>query len=147
MLSKKAKYGVRAVLLLAKNQKKGPMRICDLAEKENIPQKFLESILLELKIKGILYSKMGKGGGYCLGREPHSISVGEVIRVLDGPLAPVPCVSETAYRKCEDCRDERTCSIRVVMKKVRDNIADILDGTTFQDVVKIAEKIESEINK
>ena len=147
MLSKKAKYGIRAVLALAKNHEKGPMRIADLAENEAIPKKFLEFILLELRNSGILHSLKGKGGGYVLGRELNAISMGEIIRVLDGPLAPVPCVSETAYRKCEDCLDERTGSIRVVMKSVRDSIAEILDGTSLNSLLKISKKIEAEIKR
>lgn len=123
------------------------MRIADLAQSEAIPKKFLELILLELKKVGILHSIKGKGGGYVLGREMDAISMGEIIRVLDGPLAPVPCVSETAYRKCEDCIDERTCCIRVVMKKVRDSIAEILDGTSLNSLLRISKKIEAEIKK
>lgn len=147
MLSKKAKYGIRAVLALAKNHNKGSMRIADLAQSEAIPKKFLELILLELKKAGILHSIKGKGGGYVLGREMDAISMGEIIRVLDGPLAPVPCVSETAYRKCEDCIDERTCGIRVIMKKVRNSIAEILDGTNLNSLLRISKKIEAEIKK
>ncbi len=117
MLSKKSKYGLRALLALARRKDQEPVLISDLAEQERIPRKFLEWILLELKNNGMLRSKRGKGGGYFLGRAPKAISIGEVIRALDGPLAPLPCVSHTAYRKCEECEDETTCGIRAVMNE------------------------------
>jgi len=94
--------------------------ISDVAQREGIPRKFLELILLELKNQGILQSKKGKGGGYFLNREPQLISIGHIIRILDGPIAPLPCVSRTAYMRCRECRDERSCGIRIVMKEVRD---------------------------
>lgn len=136
MISRKTKYGLQSVIYLAKKHGEGPVLISDLAREERIPQKFLELILLELKNKGVLQSKKGKGGGYALAKVPHEITVGEVIRILEGPLAPVPCVSQTAYRKCEECRDESTCAIRVVMKQVRDAMANILDNTTLMDLLK-----------
>ena len=136
MISRKTKYGLQALIYLAKKYGKGPVLIAELAKRERIPKKFLESILLDLRNKGILQSKKGKGGGYALARPPHAITMGEVIRVLEGPLAPVPCVSQTAYRKCEECRDENSCEIRMVMKQVRDAIANILDHTTLADLLK-----------
>jgi len=136
MISRKTKYGLQSLIYLSKKYGKGPVLIAELAKKERIPKKFLESILLDLKNKGILQSKKGKGGGYALARSPHEISVGEVVRILEGPLAPVPCVSHTAYRKCEECKDEHTCEIRTVMKQVRDAIANILDNTTLSDLLK-----------
>src|SRR3954470_25067694 len=99
MLSMKAKYGLRATSVLAREYGRGPVLIADLAEKERIPRKFLELILLELKKKGLLLSKTGKGGGYTLSRPPEMISIGELIRTLDGPIALLPCVSQTAYRR------------------------------------------------
>jgi Rrf2 family protein len=140
MLSKKAKYALQALTLLTKEYGHGPVLISDLAEKEKIPKKFLELILLNLKNKGILQSKKGKGGGYLLGKPPDSITLGEIIRILDGPLAPLPCVSQTAYRKCDECEDEMTCGIRPVMKEVRDATARILDGTTLSDLMIHVEK-------
>jgi Rrf2 family protein len=132
----KAKYGLRAVTSLAKEYGHGPILIADLAKDEKIPQKFLELILLELKRKGILQSKKGKGGGYYLNRPPALISTGEVIRALDGTIALLPCVSQSAYRRCDECADEMTCSIRHVMKEVRDRTADILDGTSLEDLLE-----------
>lgn len=138
MLSKKAKYGIQAVIALAKENKKNkmPVQIGTLAKKEKFPKKFLELILLELRKQGILHSKLGAGGGYTLGRPADKISIGQIIRTLDGPLAPISCVSQTAYRKCDDCKDEKTCEVRKVMQKVRDASARILDGTTLADAMK-----------
>lgn len=133
MLSQKAKYGLKALLALARNQARGPMRISDIAERETIPQKFLEFILLQLRNQGIVRSRKGKGGGYTLLRAPDEVTYGEVVRILDGPLAPVPCASVTAYVKCTDCRDEAACGVRYVMKNVRDATAGILDHTTLAD--------------
>jgi len=134
MLTRKSKYGLKALLVLAEEGGGGPMLISDLADRQRIPKKFLEAILLELKRAGLLHSKKGKGGGYVLGRKPAEITVGQVIRVLEGPLALTPCVSVTAYRKCDECVDEKTCAVRLAMKEVRDATADILDNTTLADL-------------
>ncbi|MDZ7288687.1 MAG: Rrf2 family transcriptional regulator [candidate division KSB1 bacterium] len=141
MLSKKAKYALQALLILAKEYEQGPILISNLAQRERIPRKFLELILLELKKHGILQSKKGKGGGYFLGKSPNAIYLGHVIRILDGPLAPLPCVSQTAYMKCEECQDEKTCGIRMVMKEVRDATARILDSTSLADMLKRVERL------
>ena len=134
VLSRKSKYGLKALLALAQEEGRGPVLVSDLAERDAIPKKFLEAILLELKRHGIVHSKKGKGGGYFLGRKPADITFGQVIRVLEGPLAAVPCVSQTAYMKCPECVDERTCGVRLAMKEVRDATARILDHTTLADV-------------
>jgi len=139
MLSKKTKYGLNALIYLAKKYNQGPVLIADLAKEERIPKKFLEAILLDLKKNGLLESKKGKGGGYSLSKSPKSIKMGQAIRILDGPLAPVGCVSQTAYQKCEECREESCCGIRLVMKDVRDAIANILDKTSLEDVIARAE--------
>ncbi len=136
MLSKKTKYGLQALLYLAQKYKHGSVLISDLAKEERIPKKFLEAILLDLKNHGLLHSKKGKGGGYVLGRNPSEISFGQVIRILEGPLAPVSCVSQSAYRRCEECQDETICGIRMVMKDVREAMANILDKTTLADVIE-----------
>jgi Rrf2 family protein len=125
---------LRALYALAGDDARGPVLIADLAEREKIPRKFLEAILLELKNAGVLKSKKGKGGGYSLARPAEQITMGQVIRIIDGPLAPIPCASERAFVKCEECVDEATCGTRQVMKKVRDAIAAILDSTTLADV-------------
>ncbi|HMX03870.1 MAG TPA: Rrf2 family transcriptional regulator [Chitinophagales bacterium] len=136
MLSKKAKYGLKAMFYLAKQFGKGPVLISDLAEEEHIPKKFLELILLELKKNGLLHSKMGKGGGYYLNKPPGEVTVGQVVRILDGPLAPIPCVSKTAYRKCDECENEKTCEIRKIMMQVREASATILDHTSLLEAPK-----------
>jgi Rrf2 family protein len=141
MMAKKAKYGLHALIYLTKKQSQGPVLIADLAAAENIPKKFLELILLDLKKHGILESKKGKGGGYMLAKPPKAINLGQVLRILDGPLAPVGCVSQTAYKRCDECQHEDTCAIRLVMKDVRDAISNILDKTTLEDVVNNARKL------
>ena len=141
MLSKKAKYALKALLVLAKEYNHGPVLIADLAETEGIPKKFLEQILLELKKHGTLQSKKGKGGGYLLGKPPESVTFGHIIRILDGPLAPLPCVSQMAYQRCRECRDEAACSVRIVMKETRDAIATVLDGVTLADALKKTERV------
>jgi Rrf2 family protein len=135
MLTHKSKYALKALTVLAREFGHGPVLISDIAEREGIPRKFLEMILLELKNRGLLQSKKGKGGGYALGRPPAAIHVSDVLRVLDGPLAPTPCVSRTAYMRCAECIDERTCGVRLVMKQVRDATATILDATSLADIV------------
>jgi Rrf2 family protein len=140
MITRKTKYALTALVHLARNETRGPLLISELAEKERIPKKFLELILLELKNHGILRSKRGKGGGYTLGRPSELIHLGQIIRLLDGPLAPLPCVSETAYQPCDDCTNETLCGIRLVMKEVRDATARILDNTTLADVVIAVKK-------
>ena len=139
MISKKTKYGLQALLLLAREYGQGPLLISELAEREGIPKKFLEYILLQLKNAGLLQSQKGKGGGYALAKAPAEISVGQAVRILEGPLAPVPCVSVMAYQKCQECRDERTCGIRLVMIDVRDAMARILDHTSLQDMLQRSE--------
>ncbi len=133
-ISMKARYALRALYALAADESRAPMLIADLAERERIPRKFLEAILLELRNAGLLHSKKGKGGGYALARPPGEITIGQVMRAIDGPLAPIPCVSERAYARCAECPSEETCGTRLVMKEVRDAIAKVLDGTTLANV-------------
>lgn len=139
MLSKKAKYGLKAALFLARNGGNGAVPIADIARSENIPKKFLEFILVTLRNNGILYSQKGRRGGYLLKKSPTNITIGEIIRVLEGPIAPVPCVSVHAYHSCTSCRDDRMCEIKMVMKDVRDSIAGILDSTSLTDLIERAE--------
>ena len=141
LLSRKAKYGLKALLALAEAAGRGPVLVSDLADRDAIPKKFLEAILLELKRRGLVVSRKGKGGGYMLHRAADEITFSDVIRALDGPLAAVPCVSQTAYRKCVECVDEATCGVRFAMKDVRDATARILDNTTLADInAKVARK-------
>jgi Rrf2 family protein len=138
-LSKRGEYGLRAMISLADNidsDKPYPLvQIKDISERENIPAKFLEQILLALKNAGLLQSKMGFGGGYYLARPAAEINLGQIIRVLDGPLAPVRCVSQMAYEPC-DCPDEQTCGLRMAMGDVRNAIAGILDHTSLADIAR-----------
>lgn len=135
MISNKTKYGLHALIYLSKQYNQGPVLIAEIARGDHIPKKFLEFILLELKNHGFLESKKGKGGGYQLAKHPKEIKLGQVIRILDGPLAPVSCVSQTAYRRCKECKDEDTCGIRLVMKDVREAMANILDKTSLEEMV------------
>src|SRR5436305_10395826 len=133
-LSKRTQYGLRALYALARNYGRGPVLISHLSEEEAIPRKFLEQILLSLKASGLVESKKGKGGGYTLVRSPDKITVASVIRLMEGPLAPLPCASETRFRKCDECVDIETCGTRIVMRQVRDAIAEILEQTTLASV-------------
>lgn len=144
MLSRKSKYGLKALLLLAQEAGRGPVLVSELADRDGMPKKFLEAILLELKRRGVVQSKKGRGGGYFLRRRPAEITFGEVIRALDGPLAAVPCVSQMQYMRCTECVDESRCGVRLAMKEVRDATADILDNTTLANVnARIARKRRS----
>ena len=145
-LSKRGEYGLRAMIDLATALKVdngkpsgGVVQIREIAERQHIPSKFLEQILLTLKNAGLLHSRMGVGGGYYLAKPANEISLGQIVRVLDGPLAPIGCVSHMAYEPC-GCPDERTCGLRLVMLDVRNAIADILDGTSLADV---SERVEA----
>lgn len=137
MLSMRAKYALKALVFLAKASTQGPVQIGDIAESQKLPRKFLEQILLELKNMRVLKSRQGKGGGYLLAKDPEQIQVGQIVRTFNGPLALVPCVSVTAFGKCEECIDFDHCGVRRVMKKVRDVTADILDGTSLAALVAI----------
>jgi Rrf2 family protein len=138
-LSKRGEYGLRAMIALAEPAPKGDapqmMQIKEISLREQISVKFLEQILLTLKNAGLLHSKMGVGGGYYLARSASEITLGQIFRVLDGPVAPIKCVSQMAYETC-GCPDEETCGLRLVMGDVRNAIANILDNTTLADVTK-----------
>jgi Rrf2 family protein len=131
MLSQKARYALRALIVLADHGEEEPIMIAEIAERARVPRKFLEQILLDLKRRGIVRSLRGRAGGYLLGRQPKNITFAEVIRTIDGPLALSPCVSTTAYHKCEDCDDEETCAIRKVLLAARDATAAILEERTL----------------
>ncbi len=133
-LSKRGEYGLKALIDLAsQDDPQAVTQIKDIAERQQIPVKFLEQILLTLKNGGLLRSRAGIGGGYYLAKPSAQITLGQVARMLDGPLAPIPCVSQTAYERCV-CEDETTCGLRLAMLDVRNAIADILDHTTLADV-------------
>ncbi|TXE09753.1 Rrf2 family transcriptional regulator [Seonamhaeicola algicola] len=134
MLSKKTKYGLKALTFIARNEGENPVRVGEIAESENIPQKFLESILLTLRKAGLLGSKKGKHGGYYLRKEPADILMTDVMRVLEGPIAMVPCVSLNFYEKCDDCPDEHQCSVHKLMIEVRDSTLNVFKNTTLADL-------------
>ena len=135
MLSKKTKYALKALMALAEEPPGLPILIVTIADKARIPKRFLEQILIELKGMGMVNSRKGKHGGYFLNRRPDEISIGHVVRTLDGPLAPLPCVSKSAYERCEECVDERTCGLRMIMLDVRNATAAILDQSTLADLM------------
>ncbi|MBR0552851.1 RrF2 family transcriptional regulator [Stakelama marina] len=136
MLTQRSRYAIRAMLFLAEQRSGGkPVPMNRIAAEANVPRKFLELILADLRDAGLLHSHRGKAGGYCLSNPPHMVSLGEIIRIIEGPLALVPCVSRTAYRPCKDCKDEATCAIRIAMARVRDETAHILDGTSLTDAL------------
>lgn len=135
MLSQKARYALKALFVLAARPTSEPVMIADIAAEAGVPRKFLEQILLDMKKRGIVHSHRGKHGGYALGRPAEKISFAEVIRVIDGPLALAPCASVTAYRRCDDCVDEATCTLHRVLVAVRDATADILENRTLTEAL------------
>lgn len=134
MLSKKTQYAFKALMYMAQVEKEGPILIAEIANKENIPLKFLENILLELKKAGLLDSKKGKGGGYFFNIPPKKIHLAKVMRLLDGPIALLPCVSLNFYQQCETC-DENNCKLRDTLIRVRDATLKILEKKTVADLV------------
>ena len=134
MLSKKTKYGIKALTFLARRENNEPVAIADIAQSEHISVKFLESILLLLRNSGFLGAKKGKGGGYYLIKDPKEISMAKVYRILEGPIALLPCASHNFYEKCDDCDDENLCAARRLMTQVRDNTLKILESNTLADI-------------
>ena len=135
MLSKKTKYGLKALAYMARQENNDPVQIVEIATSENISHKYLESILLTLRKSGVLASKKGKGGGYYLLKNPSEIPMTDIIRVLEGPIAMVPCVSLNYYEKCDDCEDEVTCSVHKLMIQVRDNTLEVFRNNTLSDII------------
>src|SRR5512147_2882102 len=149
-LSKRGEYGLRAMISLAEPDSKGNspamLQIKEISQREQISPKFLEQILLTLKNAGLLQSKMGVAGGYYLAKPASEITLGQIFRVLDGPLAPIKCVSQMAYESC-GCPDEETCGLRLVMSDVRNAIADILDNTSLADVTQRQTDIRKKLRR
>jgi len=144
MITMKTKYALKALAYLATAKLDEPVLIAEIAEKEGIPRKFLELILAELKQHGFVRSRKGRGGGYFLAASPEKISIAAVMRVLDGPIAPVPCLSRTAYQRCEGCRDEATCGVRLVLQDLYEASVKILETTTLADLVRKGELARTE---
>jgi Rrf2 family protein len=132
MISRKGKYAIRALLYLAGQSASVPVSVEQIASAEGISRKFLESIMLDLKLSGLVRSSRGKKGGYTLQRTPARITIGQIIRAVDGSIAPVPCVSATSYAPCEDCPEESTCAVRLVMLEVREAISRVIDLKTLE---------------
>lgn len=148
MLSKKTKYALKALVILAKRYDTGwPMRISQISIEENIPHKFLESILLEMRKQGILGSKLGVNGGYYLLKSPKEIKLSAIIRLTDGPIALSSCVSLNFYERCAECKDEVTCGVRDVLKDARDATLGILANTSLEDIVNRESKLKQSIKK
>lgn len=137
MLTAKGKYGLKALVHLATLAPAETMQGVDIASANNIPKKFLDAILGDLRNAGLVHSKKGPGGGYMLARPASDIKVGYAIRALDGPLAPIACASRTAYKPCQDCTDVKACTIRLTMTRVRDAMSEILDHLTIADMLSM----------
>jgi len=140
MLTAKGKYSLKALAHLATLAPGATAQASDIAEANNIPKKFLDAILGELRNAGIVYSRKGPGGGYRLARAPHEIKIGHVIRTIDGPLAPLACASRTAYQACDDCKDVKACAVRRMMAQVRDSISEVLNRASIADMVALGER-------
>jgi Rrf2 family protein len=133
MLTNRAKYAIKALLHLARKRGEGPVGAGVIADAEHIPLKFLELIMLQLRNQGLIRSKVGKGGGHELVREPEEITLLTVVRIIDGPVAPLPCLSHTAYKPCDDCDDEKTCGTRRLFKSVHDAAVESMSAMTLAD--------------
>jgi Rrf2 family protein len=134
VLSQKAKYAIKALLVLARAQQSGELgQARDISENETIPKKFLDLIFFELRRSGLIISKRGREGGYALAKPAADISIAAIVRAVDGPLAPLPCASVRFYRRCDDCKDEKTCEVRHLMREVRDAASAILDNRSLAD--------------
>ena len=133
MISKKCKYALKALLYISKNSGGKAILTSSIAQDENIPRKFLESILRSLRNNQILYSKRGKEGGFLLLRDPKEIYIVEIIRIMDGPVAMLPCVSLNYYQSCEEC-DEKNCVIKGMFETIRDKTLEVLGGTSLHDL-------------
>jgi Rrf2 family protein len=135
MISQKAKYAFKALFYLAAQPPGAPVQIEAVAKAEAIPRKFLEHILLDLKRQGIVASRRGRTGGYVLLKRPEQMTIGGILRAVDGPIAPLPCISRTAYRRCADCRDETTCTVRRLFADTYAATLVLMDGTTLADAL------------
>ena len=145
MISKKTKYALNALVYLANNCRDNePIQISKIAESEHIPRKFLEAILLDLKNAGMLSSRKGKTGGYYLHKTPEEINIADVMRLFDGPIALLPCVTHTYYERCEECKDEATCGIRSVFLDVRNETVNMLKNASLAEIMKRSEHLSKE---
>jgi Rrf2 family protein len=143
MLSKKTKYAINALVYLAKNNSDNPIPVGQISNDQNIPHKFLEAILLDLKNARILNSKKGKSGGYSLNKLPVEIDMAEIMRLFDGAVALLPCVTYRFYERCEECIDEDTCGIREVFLEIRNETVERLKNATLEDIIQREERLLS----
>lgn len=134
MLTKKAKYALKAMAYMTSFSADNLVSGKDISETQNIPKKFLDAILIELKNGGFVFSKKGLHGGYSLARKADAIAIGDIIRIIDGPLAPIPCASKTRYRPCEDCLDEASCQVRRVMQEAQKALSNVFDQMTIEQM-------------
>ncbi len=140
LISMKTKYALKALSFLARSHDKEAFLIAEMAREENIPKKFLEAILLALKNQGILSSKKGPGGGYSLAVSPATLTIGRIVRVFEGDLAPVPCLGDSAPAKCPECAELATCGIRLVMAEVKEAVSSVLDRITLAEMLEMSER-------
>ena len=143
MISQKAKYAFKALFRLAEMPYGEALSIEEVAKADAIPQKFLEHILLDLKRKGLVASRRGRSGGYMLIKRPEEMTIGNVLRAIDGPIAPLPCISRTAYRRCPDCLDEKTCAVRRLFADTYSAMLLLMDGTTLAEAIHTGPKPRS----
>ena len=141
MLSKKAKYGINALLFLAQREGNEPVPIPRIADSENIPSKFLEGILLVLRKAGILGSKKGPSGGYYLLKDRTEVNLADVMRLFDGPIALLPCVTYKYYERCEECKDEESCGIRDLFLQLRNETVELLKESTLEDLLQREQRL------
>lgn len=143
MLSKKTKYAINALVYLAKQEPKKPVLISEISEKSNIPKKFLETILLDLRNAGILNSKKGKGGGYYLLKDAKEVNLADVVRLFDGAIGLIPCVTHKYYEKCDECEDEITCGIRQTFLSIRNETVEMLKQSTLSQIINIEKNLKA----
>ena len=146
MLSQKAKYAIKALIALSRGDGK-LLQAADIAEEQKIPKKFLDLIFFELRGHGMVHSTRGRQGGYCLAVPADDITIAGIIRAVDGPLAPLPCASVRFYRRCSDCKDEKTCEVRKMMREVRDAASAILDNTTLAEVAGVGTRKKEPVKR
>jgi len=144
MLTMKTRYALKALTILAEAGPQEPVLIGELAQREAIPRKFLEAILRELKQHGLLSAQRGRNGGYRLQKRAEDITLANVIRALDGPIAPVPCLSRTAYQRCAECKSERACGVRLVLRDLYEATAGVLESTTLADLLRRTQQATGE---
>jgi Rrf2 family protein len=135
MITQKAKYAFKALFHLATLPDGQSLQIEEIAKGAGVPRKFLEHILLDLKRKGIVESRRGRSGGYVLVKRPAQTTISDILRAIDGPIAPLPCISRTAYRRCTDCKDEKTCSVHRLFAETYSATLKLWEGTTLADAL------------